>query len=179
MLSGRASHTCCFLHPTNLIAKALLKQFDTKKQNQGAFKRQEVSESNRLDEHVSATNTISGDAEDGEDDTDGLVDMMDEMDPTEQAAHEECICPVKSVLTKVRFYYVLTYFIHPIHLQLHTLAFKIINSTMILLPAWHENLEHLNLQCHNMPRDIQTHWNSTFNMLAFALEYHKAVESMT
>jgi hypothetical protein len=30
-----------------------------------------------------------------------------------------------------------------------------------------------------MPHDIQTHWNSTYDMLSFALEYRSAVESMT
>jgi hypothetical protein len=79
---GRASHTRCFLHTTNLIAKALLRQFDTKKRNRGAFEREEVSESNGLDEHVYAAKTIVGDPEDGEDDTEGLVDVVDEMDPT-------------------------------------------------------------------------------------------------
>ena len=139
----------------------MLRQFDTKKQN---CEREAISESNSLDKQVSATETISGNPEDGEDDTKGLVDVTDEMNPTEQAVHEEHICLVKLVLTKVRFYYVLTYSIHPICLQLCTLAFKIINSTMILLPAWHENLECLKLWHCNMPRDIQTHWNLTFDI---------------
>jgi hypothetical protein len=30
-----------------------------------------------------------------------------------------------------------------------------------------------------MPRDVQTRWNSTSDMLNFALKYRKAVESMT
>ena len=73
VFGGQASHTHCFLHTTNLIAKALLRQFDTKKQN---CKREAISESNSLDKQVSATETISGNPEDRKDDTKGLVDVM-------------------------------------------------------------------------------------------------------
>jgi hypothetical protein len=27
-----------------------------------------------------------------------------------------------------------------------------------------------------MPRDVTTHWNSTYNMLVFTLEYRKAID---
>lgn len=30
-----------------------------------------------------------------------------------------------------------------------------------------------------MPRDVRTRWNSTYNMLSFALEYRTAVELLT
>lgn len=29
-----------------------------------------------------------------------------------------------------------------------------------------------------MPRDVSTRWNSTYDMLAFALEYRKAIETI-
>jgi hypothetical protein len=30
-----------------------------------------------------------------------------------------------------------------------------------------------------MPRDVATRWNSTFNMLKFALEYHEAIDNIS
>lgn len=30
-----------------------------------------------------------------------------------------------------------------------------------------------------MPRDVRTRWNSTFTMLAFAVEYKKAINEIT
>lgn len=54
-----------------------------------------------------------------------------------------------------------------------------INSTTILLPAWHDALASLKLPQRNMPRDVQTRWNSTYDMLRFALKYKKAVNIMT
>ena len=30
-----------------------------------------------------------------------------------------------------------------------------------------------------IPRDVTTHWNSTYDMLNFALEYHKAIDVLT
>jgi len=30
-----------------------------------------------------------------------------------------------------------------------------------------------------MPRDVTTHWNSTYDMLVFALEYRKAIDEIS
>jgi len=30
-----------------------------------------------------------------------------------------------------------------------------------------------------MPQDVSTWWNSTFNMLEFAIQYHMAIDAMT
>jgi len=30
-----------------------------------------------------------------------------------------------------------------------------------------------------MPHDVSTHWNSTYGMLVFALEYHEAIDGIT
>jgi len=30
-----------------------------------------------------------------------------------------------------------------------------------------------------MPRDVSTRWNSTFDMLDFAISYHEAIDALT
>jgi len=49
----------------------------------------------------------------------------------------------------------------------------------ILLPAWHKVLSAHGLPPCIMPRDVSTHWNSTFNMLKFAIRYCVAIDAMT
>jgi len=64
-------------------------------------------------------------------------------------------------------------------MQLWKLAFKIIHSTTILLPAWHLTLKDLKLPECLMPHNVPTWWNSTFDMLEFALAYQKAIHLIT
>lgn len=53
------------------------------------------------------------------------------------------------------------------------------NSTTILLPKWFSLLEELELSLRMIPRDVSTRWNSTFDMLNFALEYQTAIKTIT
>ncbi|KAL1711435.1 hypothetical protein EV715DRAFT_174506, partial [Schizophyllum commune] len=62
--------------------------------------------------------------------------------------------------------------------QLRKLAFKIINSSTILLPAWKETLEKLNMKIRFLPRDVRTRWNSTYDMLVSALLHRDAIDQM-
>jgi hypothetical protein len=64
-------------------------------------------------------------------------------------------------------------------IQLRKLAFKIVHSSTILLPAWKECLEELNLPLRIMSRDVTTRWNSTYDMLHFVVKYRKAIEQFT
>jgi hypothetical protein len=48
-----------------------------------------------------------------------------------------------------------------------------------LLPAWYKVLSAHELPHHIMPQDVSTCWNSTFDMLDFALQYHVAIDAMT
>jgi hypothetical protein len=50
---------------------------------------------------------------------------------------------------------------------------------MILLHMWYKMLEKLKLEVVKMPCDVRTRWNSTFDMLRFALKYHTAVDDIT
>ncbi|KAG1729541.1 hypothetical protein EDD22DRAFT_788839 [Suillus occidentalis] len=94
-----------------------------------------------------------------DDNDDGWVDeemLLDHEEHLELAAN---IRPIRLLLVKLR-----------------KLAFKIIHSTTILLPAWKEILKDLNLPQRIMPRDVSTRWNSTFDMLTFALEYQQVID---
>ncbi|KAG0692503.1 hypothetical protein DFH29DRAFT_784482, partial [Suillus ampliporus] len=64
-------------------------------------------------------------------------------------------------------------------IKLRKLAFKILHSTTILLPAWKAIIADLKLAVRIMPCDVSTRWNSTYDMLTFALEYRKGLDMMT
>lgn len=67
------------------------------------------------------------------------------------------------------------------------LAYAIKNSTTNLLPHWFQVLEDLvnnaglsdPLAIQMMPCDVATRWNSTFDMLMFALDYREAIDVIT
>ncbi|KAF8870860.1 hypothetical protein BD779DRAFT_1403162, partial [Infundibulicybe gibba] len=98
---------------------------------------------------------------DDDDDVDGLVDEREERTVADQIALDASIRPVKLVLVKLR-----------------KLAYAIKNSSTIVLPAWRATLKSLGLSDRMMPRDVSTRWNSTFDMLMFALNYKEALNSI-
>ncbi|KAF8808310.1 hypothetical protein BYT27DRAFT_7097125, partial [Phlegmacium glaucopus] len=63
--------------------------------------------------------------------------------------------------------------------QLRALANTIKNSSTIILPQWLAKLEELGLKVRMMPRDVSTRWNSTFDMLNFALDYRVPINAIT
>jgi hypothetical protein len=63
--------------------------------------------------------------------------------------------------------------------QLRKVAFAIKNSTTIILPQWFTVLQELKVAKQMMPRDVKTRWNSTFNMLDFAVEHITAIDTIT
>ena len=52
-------------------------------------------------------------------------------------------------------------------------------STTKLLPAWKACLEDAELASRIFPCDVLTQWNSTYDILCFAVEYHQPIESLT
>ena len=48
-----------------------------------------------------------------------------------------------------------------------------------MLPRWYKILDEIKHHARIMPRDIATQWNSTYDMLVFAIEYCKALDIIT
>ncbi|KAG2085761.1 uncharacterized protein F5147DRAFT_527794, partial [Suillus discolor] len=64
-------------------------------------------------------------------------------------------------------------------LKLRKLTYKLIHSTTLLLPAWHKILIDQSMSPTNMPRDVSTRWNSTYDMLEYAVSHRKAIDAVT
>ncbi|KAF9226431.1 hypothetical protein BS17DRAFT_698806, partial [Gyrodon lividus] len=58
------------------------------------------------------------------------------------------------------------------------IAYKIIRSTTIILPAWQIILCNLWMTVSLMPCDVVTHWNKTFDMLEYAWKHREAVDTV-
>lgn len=103
--AGSASHTRCFLHIVNLIAKSLLSQFDAKKtavdgDNELAELAKEFAE-----EEVAYLEKIASNANDEEidedDNDDGLVDETSNLTDAQWIELDRSLQPVKLALVKV------------------------------------------------------------------------------
>jgi hypothetical protein len=55
----------------------------------------------------------------------------------------------------------------------------VIHSTTIALPAWHLLCAKFKLKVKLIPRDVVMRWNSTYDMLVFAVEYRQAIDALT
>ena len=64
-------------------------------------------------------------------------------------------------------------------MKLRKFAYAVKKSTTLLLPQWFNMLVSCNLPRRMMPRDVSTCWNSTYDMLHFALEFRPAIDGMT
>jgi hypothetical protein len=189
--SGAANQTRCFTHILNLVAKSILRQFNTPKKaadgDSGDFDdatgalaalAQELEDN----EAVADDGTEEGNDDDeagGEDDNeDGLGDEHDGMSDAEVAELEESLVPIRLMLAKASQFKLCPKLSNSVT-KLRALANAIKNSSTIILPQWLEKLEDLQLRVQMMPHDVSTCWNSTFDMLDFALDYHLAIDSIT
>jgi hypothetical protein len=181
---GPANHSRCFLHIVNLVAKTLLRQFEVpKKEMNTALDAAEqalldLSTGTDMEELVTVAEGGLGDDNDA-DDIDGWVNEMDKLSEEEGKELRQKIQPVRLVLVKVKNDSTLRTYANGSGPQLRKLAFKILHSTTKLLPAWRSHLKDLKMRNRIMPRDVATRWNSTFDMLEFALEYRKALDAIS
>jgi hypothetical protein len=106
------------------------------------------------------------DAEDpvdpGDDDPD---DNINELDNLTEEQRKEILDDTSAVCTTVT--------------KLRNLAFAVIHSTTLALPAWRHTCLKLGLKPQLIPRDVVTRWNSTYDMMRFALKYRKAIDEIT
>ena len=104
---GDANHTRCFLHIINLVVKSILRQFEPPKTKANEPLNEAASALSALSEELESSTGDSnqelggGDADDGDDNDDGLPDECAELTEEEIAELEEVIQPVHLVLAKV------------------------------------------------------------------------------
>ena len=194
---GAANQTRCFNHILNLVAKSILRQFEVKKKagNLNADS-EDLDEATRalavltqeleLDNGPIELPELADDKDEGkeddevtEDDKDGLHHERDNMSDDEVAELEECLVPIRLTLSKVSPFKLSPKQSEDNTLQLRALANAIKNSSTIVLPQWFAKLEELDLKVRMMPRDVPTRWNSTFDMLDFAIDYRAAIDTIT
>jgi hypothetical protein len=128
-----------------------------------------------------------GENEEDKDESDGWVDEKALLSDEEWERLNKSVKPVRLMLVKVSpptsfLGGLVNHKWQPEPLpcyQLRKLAYALKNSTTILLPKWFSVLEDLKLAKHMMPRDVSTHWNSTFDMLDFALQYQTALQAIS
>ena len=189
----------------NLIAKCIMKQFDTPKNR----KRQDEQQDNGLDKAFDALGPLADELESESDDDeagsdnkhkaedkngeieDGTFDGREGMSGDEERDLEKTVKPVKRVLVKVCYYFVdslsktFKYFL----CQLRKATYAIKRSTTKILPEWFAILNRMAkaskergkapLSSRMMPRDVETHWNYTYEMLSFAHTYQSAYIEIT
>ncbi|KAF8867622.1 hypothetical protein CPB84DRAFT_1619821, partial [Gymnopilus junonius] len=90
---------------------------------------------------------------------DPWVDFHEGLSEEERTELDQTIQPVRSMLVK-----------------LHKIVFALKNSTTILLPIWYKTVKAHHLPQQMMPHDVATQWNSTFNMMDFALNYCPVID---
>ena len=104
---GSASHTRCFLHVVNLIAKMLIRQFDVRKGEadsalEDTMELEELSQGMDKEEPIGVGQDFdSGEAGKSANENDGWVDEREELDEDERHALNKAIRPIKMALVKV------------------------------------------------------------------------------
>ena len=187
---SKVNHTRCFLHVNNLVGRTLVRQFDVPhapkstpgdvandpdhelRQLAGDIELEDQQTREALLEDM-ATGKIGMD-----DNVDGWVDEMVALSQAERKVLQDSLRPVRMLLVKVNIVIKILWDTYLVH-QIRKLAFKTINSTTLLLPAWARCLEELELELKLIPHDVTTRWNSTYDMLNFVLEHRKAIDTYT
>ena len=153
----------CFNHTLQLSAKTLLRPF-----NAGLGKSTKDEDCDDLLDEDDDDEDDNNDNEDGLRDTpdlDDIDDDIDKLDELDEVARENVIADTAAIRETVS--------------KLRRLAFSIVRSTTIALPAWRRYCKVFKLKSRILPCDVVTRWNSTYYMLSFAIKYRSAIDAMT
>jgi hypothetical protein len=188
---GPANQTRCFLHILNLVVKSVIRQFDIPKskktldsEDDDEGMEEAVKELLKLAGDVNLEEETTANAGNEEDTTEddneqGWVDELEELTEEELLELGESVQPVRLLLTKVRSQFRGNTLLSNMISQLRKIVFMMKNSTTIVLPQWFTVLQELGVPEQMMPRDVRTRWNSTFDMLDFAVEHLAAINIIT
>jgi hypothetical protein len=100
--------------------------------------------------------------EEEQDDVDDGIDEMEQLTDEEKQTLIEDTKEVRGTVSKLR-----------------NLAFAIIHSSTLSLPAWKRCCKRLKIRARLIPRDVITRWNSTYDMLLFCLKYKEPIDAIT
>jgi hypothetical protein len=187
------NHVRCFNHTMQLSAKTLLAPFNTaisQKATQDDEMPEEEDDQPTPDEDEDDEDDEDDEEDDAQraDDEDDGIDELGELSESERAGILESTAAVRETVTKVSYFMLLrsrkcspSEYITDCWLskQVRQLAFAIIHSTTIALPAWRRTCAELGLRKRLIPRDVVTRWNSTYDMMRFVLTYRTAIDQIT
>jgi hypothetical protein len=161
---GPESHTHCFTHILNLIAKSIIQQFDIPRAQANSIFDEatmaliELAGNINVKEQKMAKSSDNSDNDKDDKNTEDWVNERDSMTAEQLTALDRSVQPVRLMLVKVRIESKLYIIDHnsPHTFQLRKTAFAIKNSSTIILPCWYEILKELELSAHMMPWDVST-----------------------
>lgn len=185
-----ANHVRCFNHTIQLSGKALIKPFNagmskagsgsenTQNSTGDAPSLEEFNYDDDTDDGVDASLFEDGDEGDGDGDGDG-ENESETLSEEERASLLIDTSAVRETVSKVSLRSICFTISDIGDSQVRQLSFAIIHSTTIALPAWRRFCQAHNLKPKLIPRDVVTRWNSTHDMMVFALKYRKPIDSIT
>ena len=146
--AGKANQTCCFDHVLNLVAKTITKVFDArKKRGEMLGDDGELLEALVQDIELEE-DEIPGDEDEEDDNVEGRINEQELLSDEERKRLNDDLVLIRLVIVKVCPSSPLT------GIQLRKLAYKIVNSSTKLLPAWKSVLHSLKMAEWLMPRDV-------------------------
>ena len=136
-----------------------------------------------IEELLSQASNSTRESEGEEDVLEGWVDEHKELSTSDLKELEDNVQPVQKTLVKVHCKRVWSTCFADVNInvppQLCRVAYAMKNSPLLIHPKWFLTLDELKLGHHMMPQDVLTQWNSTYNMLLFALKYQDALDIIT